>query len=429
MEPALGSRCHPRPAIIALSEGWRGWLTGPLGTVDAVQLVDVIILVLALGFAVGGYRQGFVTAVLSFVGLVGGAALGLQLAEPLSDPLDSADARFTVAVLVVVVTALLGQVGAVTVGSALRRRITNGPSRTVDSVLGALISVITVIGVAWMVATPLASSTYPSVAADIRKSEIIGAVDKRMPGPVRKLYTSLREAVDDSRFPEVFGRLSPTIVRDVPSPDPDLVDDPAVVRAAPSIVKVSGTAASCSKRIEGSGFVYAAERVMTNAHVVAGVEDPTVIVDGEQVDSTVVYFDADVDIAVLYAPDLDAAPLQFADTPADSGDDAIVAGYPESGPFYVGSARIRAKQDISGPNIYDDKTVDREIYSLRALVRPGNSGGPLLAPGGSVFGVVFAAAVDRDDTGFALTGRQVAPAATEGETAVDEVDTGECTEE
>lgn len=393
-----------------------------------MQLVDIIIVVLALGFAVGGYRQGFVTAVLSFVGLLGGAALGLQLSEPLSDPIDSADGRFTVAVLVVVVFALLGQVGAVTIGAALRRRMTHAPSRTVDSVLGAVISVITVIGVAWMVATPLASSTYSSVAADIRKSEIIGAVDKRMPGPVRELYASLRDAVGDSRFPEVFGRLAPTIVRDVPSPDPDLVDDPAVLRAAPSIVEVSGTAASCSKRIEGSGFVYADGRVMTNAHVVAGVDDPTVEVDGQQVSSTVVYFDADVDVAVLYAPDLDADPLRFADTPADSGDDAIVAGYPEGGPFYVGSARVRAKQDISGPNIYDDKTVDREIYSLRAVVRPGNSGGPLLAPDGTVLGVIFAAAVDRDDTGFALTNRQVSGAITEGQSAVDEVDTGECAE-
>ena len=192
------------------------------------------------------------------------------------------------------------------------------------------------------------------------------------------------------------------------------------------MLKITGVAESCARRIEGSGFVYARDRVMTNAHVVAGVDRPRVQVGSEQRAATVVLYDPRRDVAVLRVPGLGLRPLPFADRPAESGDDAIVVGYPEDGPFFVGPARVRDRLEIRGPDIYDDRTVTREVYAILGDVRSGNSGGPLLAPDGSVYGVIFAAAVDQQRTGFALTAAEVAGAARIGGTAATKVSTGDC---
>jgi len=193
-----------------------------------------------------------------------------------------------------------------------------------------------------------------------------------------------------------------------------------------SVVKVSGIAPSCSRQIDGSGFVYAPERVMTNAHVLAGVTDPVVHAEGEEYDATAVYVDEETDVAVLSVPGLPEVPLAFTKQPADSGDDSIIMGYPGGGPFYVGPARVRDRGDISGPDFRNSQTVVRDVYALYGIVRAGNSGGPLFATDGTVLGVVFASAIDDPNTGYALTAQEVADAARAGSTATAEVGTGAC---
>jgi S1-C subfamily serine protease len=143
-------------------------------------------------------------------------------------------------------------------------------------------------------------------------------------------------------------------------------------------------------------------------------------------EATVVYYDSDVDVAVLSVPDLDAAPLEFAGRAAASGDSAAVLGYPENGPYDVQAARVRDRQTLRSTDIYGDDAVERDTYSIFALVRPGNSGGPLVNPRGDVIGVIFAASVTDDRTGYALTVDQVAAAATAGRSSSGEVDTGGC---
>jgi S1-C subfamily serine protease len=199
-----------------------------------------------------------------------------------------------------------------------------------------------------------------------------------------------------------------------------------VQRARQQVLKITGEAPSCGRRIEGTGFVYAADRVMTNAHVVAGVRRPKVDVgQGRSLDARVVLFDSDRDIAVLAVPGLNRAPLKFGPR-AKSGSDAIVVGYPQDGPFTPVAARVAAVQKARGPDIYQSRTVTREIYALRARVLPGNSGGPLLATDGSVYGVVFAAAADDPKTGYALTAHEVASDAERGATATEQVSTRGC---
>jgi S1-C subfamily serine protease len=392
-----------------------------------VNLLDIGLSVATILFAIGGFRQGFVTATLSFFGFFGGAVIGAQLADPIAGRLSQDSSwRIAVAVAVVLALALLGQVLAVSLGNQLRSRLTWRPAQAVDAVLGAVVSAIAVLLVFWMVATPLASAPYPRVSSAVRDSQVIRGVDDVVPRQVRSLYSSLRDAVRSYDFPEVFGPLVPTRVRSVPRPDPKLLQSPAVGTAHPSVVKITGLAESCARRVEGSGFVYAPNRIITNAHVVAGIDQPSVQVDGDRREATVVLYDPDRDVAILYVPDLGLRPLPFASRPVDTDADAIVLGYPEDGGFFAGAARIRDRMDIRGPDIYNERTVTREVYSIYGDVRSGNSGGPLIAADGSVLGVIFAAAVDQQFTGFALTAAEVAADARTGANSTAEVSTGDC---
>ena len=392
-----------------------------------MSLVDVVLIVLALLFALSGFRQGLLVSATSIVGFLGGAVIGAQLSGPVADRIDGSNVTRVFAALVVVLAgALLGQIVAGAVGRALRSRVTWEPAKVVDSIAGAVVSAAAVLLVAWMVASPLASSPFPGVSSQVRQSALVQAVDRAVPESVRSVYNNLRDAIDRRGLPDVLDPLTPTQVRNVPAPDPALLNSPVVDKVKDSVVKVSGIAPSCSRQIDGSGFVYAPERVMTNAHVLAGVSDPVVHVGGEQYDAIPVYVDPEVDIAVLDVPGLPEDPLPFAQTAADTGADSIIMGFPGGGPFYVGAARVRSEGEISGPDFRNTQTVTRDVYALYGIVRAGNSGGPLFSTDGSVLGVVFASAIDDPNTGYALSALEVADAARAGSTAVAEVDTGPC---
>jgi S1-C subfamily serine protease len=160
--------------------------------------------------------------------------------------------------------------------------------------------------------------------------------------------------------------------------------------------------------------------------VLAGVSDPVVTAEGEQYDAVPVYVDEESDVAVLAVPGLPQVPLAFSPEPADSGDSAIIMGYPGGGGLFVGPARVRDRTDISGPDFRNDRTVVRHVYALYGEVRAGNSGGPLFDPEGQVLGVVFASAIDDPLTGYALTYEQVDEAAVAGQASSSPVATGAC---
>lgn len=390
------------------------------------DLLDIVLLVVALLFGISGYRQGFLVGALSFVGFLGGGILGAQVAPMLasSGPLSGLP-RSATGLVIVFLAASLGQVLASVIGAAVRRRVTWQPARIVDAVAGAAISVVALLLVSWLVGTAVASSPFTALASQVRRSQVLTEVDRAVPGGARGLFASFRRLVDERGFPQVFGDFVPTQVRPVEPPDTRVAGSRTVAVARNRVFKITGVAPSCSRRIEGSGFLYARERVMTNAHVVAGVRSPVVQVGGNRLKATVVLYDANRDIAVLAVPGLTGAPLAFAGR-ARTGDSAVVVGYPLDGPFRADAARIRGTQNAKGPNIYQSRTVVREIYALRARVRPGNSGGPLLDPRGAVYGVVFAAAADDAQTGYALTAREVASDATTGRTATAQVSTRAC---
>jgi S1-C subfamily serine protease len=232
--------------------------------------------------------------------------------------------------------------------------------------------------------------------------------------------------LDANGLPPVFNPFTNEPIASVPEPDPAVRNSVAVRRARGSIVRVIGTAQSCSRQIEGTGFVYASERVMTNAHVVAGTRDVAVEVDGDRLQGKVVVYDPERDLAVVYVPGLRAPIMPFVAKPAATGASAIVLGYPQDGPYNAQSARVRDVSRITGPDIYDAHDVTREIYTIRALVRSGNSGGPLIAPNGRVLGVIFAAAADDRHVGFALTAAEAESTAEAGTERTAPVRTGGC---
>jgi S1-C subfamily serine protease len=392
------------------------------------SVVDLVLIALIIMFGINGYRQGFLIGALSFCGFFGGALVGLQLAPWLVENFDSGFARVVISLSLVFGLALLGQTAAAWAGGRIRGAITSPRGRRVDDVGGVFVSVISLLLVAWMVAGPLASSQLPTLSRSVRNSAIIGAVDTVMPDQARILYNRLRDTIAGGDFPNVFGDLTPTLAREVPAPDPALVNSPVVANVKGSVVKIKGNAPTCRRHIEGSGFVYAPQRIMTNAHVVAGTRgNVTVEAGGQTRNGRVVLYDPSRDLAVVYVPGLQATPLEWAPNLGETGDDAIVVGYPLDGDFTPVSARIRDVSKVKGPDIYEDNTVIREVYTIRSRVVSGNSGGPLLDSTGHLLGVIFAAALDDAETGFALTQNEARGTANAGASLTEGVDTGACT--
>jgi S1-C subfamily serine protease len=253
------------------------------------------------------------------------------------------------------------------------------------------------------------------------------ALDSIVPPQVRNAFGSLRDLVSSTAVPRVFSGFAQITGPDVAEPDA-AVDSLPIAAARDSILRVSGSTPQCRASVTGSGFAFGPNRVLTNAHVVAGVPSPIVQVrlGDEGLPATVVYFDSQTDVAVLDVPGLDARPLQFSADPAQSGDSAVIAGFPEGGPFRAEPARVRTVVTARGDDIYGNAGVDREVYVVRGTVLPGNSGGPLLDLDGRVLGMVFGSDEQLASVGYALTAAQLEPAVQASADRTEAVDTGTC---
>ena len=392
------------------------------------DVLDLILIALAAAFAVAGYRQGFIVGILSFAGFLGGAAIGATFAPKLARSLvQGTTQQALVAIVTVFVAAMIGQLLASAVGAAVRSRVNWRPATLIDSVAGAAVSVLSVLLIAWLIGSAVVNAPFAMVTSQVNRSAVLRAVDGVMPSAARTMFSDFRSLLASGPYVQVFGALGAEPALTVAAPDPAVLKAAGLVSARDSIVKVIGVAPSCSRRIEGSGFVISPQHILTNAHVVAGVTQGQTVITrlGRHLPATVVLFDPERDLAVLYVPGLRAAPLGFAG-PAPLGASAIVAGYPLDENFTVVPARVGDDQLAQAPDIYQAREVTRQIYSIRADVRAGNSGGPLLNPNGTVNGVVFAAAVGVKDTGYALTASEVRSDASRGATATSATSTQAC---
>jgi S1-C subfamily serine protease len=390
-----------------------------------VDVLDLLLMLVILVYAASGYRRGLVAGCVSLAGFVGGAVIGVWVLPWMMDLVTAGTTAATVtAVLTVLVPAVVGHELAGRLALKLRRELDRGPLRVADGIGGAAANTVAVLLVAWVAASVLGASSSTVVTQSIRSSALLGAVQNAMPETTPTWFSRATSALTEAGFPQVFNPFENEPTAGVAKPSGDSVTASATNAAKLSTVKVEGVSGNQGR--EGSGFVYTSEHVMTNAHVVAGIDRPTVRVGGvgRSYEARVVLFDAQKDVAVLYVPGLRAPVLGFDDS-ASRGDSAVVAGYPQDGGLDLQAATVASRIDATGQNIYNTDTVTREIYSIRSTVRPGNSGGPLLTTDGKVYGVVFARSTSDDETGYVLTADEVAGDAQRAANATAPVDTGD----
>jgi S1-C subfamily serine protease len=328
------------------------------------------------------------------------------------------------ALFIVILSASIGQALLQYVGSRLRARIRWQPIRAVDAIGGAALSAVAVLLVSWALGVAISGSRIGAITPIVRESSVLAEVDEVLPDQASDVLGAFNNVVGTTFFPRYLEPFAPERIVEVGPGPQRLLTDPDVVDAQPSVLKVRGSN-NCGSGVEGSGFLYSPGRLMTNAHVVAGVDNPEVEIDGSSVPATVVVYNPEIDVAVLALDDGDLPHLVF-EREAEPSDGVAVLGYPQDGPYDVQTGRIRSQQRLRSPDIYGEGTVLRDVYSLRALIRQGNSGGPIVNSAGDVVGLIFAASVTDKDTGYALTAEQVAESAARGVTTSAEVDTGNC---
>ena len=349
-----------------------------------VTTLDWLIVAFAGILALFGFRQGFIVGVLSFAGFALGAFLGTRLG-PLLLPQGSASPyapAFGLAGALLAGAALAS--GFEGFGFKLRRMIAIPGVGMLDGVLGALLGVALGLAIVWIAAAVAAQAPGETqLRADIERSVILRELNEVLPpsGPVLNALARL------DPLPSITGP-SPG----VGAPESRIAAAPAIRRASHSVVRVVGTA--CGLAVEGSGWVAAPETVVTNAHVVAGEQNTSVGVDGQSpsLAAQAIAFDPTDDIAVLSVEELGLPSLRLRSEPA-SGEGGAILGYPENGPFDVEPGRIGRTQTVTTQDAYGQGPVSRLLTPLRGLVRPGNSGGPLVDPAGEVLTTVFAATV------------------------------------
>jgi S1-C subfamily serine protease len=375
-----------------------------------VNVLDVVLLIAVAAFAVSGYQRGLVAGLITLAGFVGGAALGVWLLPFIVDSMEPESLGSTlVALLVVLLPAAAGQAAAWPLAARLRSQLTQAPVRSADGVGGALLNGVAVLLVAWIAASSLAPTPSPGLNRAIQDSTVLGGVQDRMPAQAPTWFSRASDALNDAGFPQVYNPFENVPTAEVPAPSGDSVTQAAVAAARDSTVKVS--AVSGLSGMSGSGFVFADDQVLTNAHVVDGADAVSVRIGGvgQQYEAEVVLLDAGTDVAVLDAPGLDASALSLtgADDDAGRGDPAVVAGYPMGGGLDLQAATVAERTEARGQDIHGDSVVTRDIFTIRSTVRPGNSGGPLLTTDGQVAGMVFARSVSDSDTGYVLTADQI----------------------
>ncbi len=391
-------------------------------------LIDLLLGLILIWYARIGYQRGLAIGVLSLFGFVLGAYLAVRFVPDLLNGRVTGMTRSIVLIVAVVGGAGLGQFLGSLTGSRLAALVRQAGLGRADRVLGALASLVATALMMWFVADAARGSAPPGLARSMASSAVLRTIDGLVPTPLDTAAATFRNRIIGSATPRVFEDLIPEPLQHVAAPDISSLDASAQATLRRTTVKITGDAASCGRAQEGSGAVIAKERVITNAHVVAGVRRPEVTLAGgsRTYQASVVLFDPVMDVAVLRVPGLTVAPLSFGED-LERGDAAAVAGFPENGPYSVQPARVRSQLSARGQDIYGSAGAVRSVYSLYVSVRQGNSGGPVVNAAGQFVGLVFARSLDDSQTGYALTLSEIKGKISSGSTATERVSTGACT--
>ena len=367
-----------------------------------MSFLDIALLVAIALAVVGGYRLGFITRVVSWIGLAGGLALAVWLLPKFLDQLGQANSGLVLVLSIglLLIGATLGQALGFVVGGRLTPRRRDGAFGAIDRGLGALAGLAGVVIILWLV-IPVFVSSPGWLSAQTSNSWIARTVDNSLP-PAPDAMQALRTVIGDGTFPDVFDALRPTPDLGTPPPSTGLSVETAAL-VARSVVKVEGPA--CNKMQDGSGFVVADGLIATNAHVVAGERSTTIIRDdGRRFDGTVVAFDPARDIAILKVSGFDRPALPLARGNASSEDETTggVFGHPGGEPLRIAPFKVARSINATGRDIYGTNRTERKVLELAASLRPGDSGSALVTPQGVAVGIAFAIARDVENVAYAL---------------------------
>ncbi|RJT83491.1 serine protease [Arthrobacter cheniae] len=386
-------------------------------------LLDLVLLVVLLGYLVTGIRNGFLVTLGGIAGFVAGAVAAFFAIPLVSGWVPDNPWRLIAVIATVVVLIILGQAVGSALGASIRRWSDFPPLRIIDRILGGVVNVVVAALVLSMLAFSVGTLGVPFLSQQLAASQVIRGIDTVTPGPVRTWMAELRTIAVDDGIPTILATVGPVAPAEVPDAS---VDTPELAAAAASVVRITGTAFQCGQNQTGSGFVVAPGRVVTNAHVVAGVDEPVVEVPGGgALPGRVVQLDTDRDIAVIAVDGLQAAPLPLGEE-LDTGATAAFAGYPAGGPYRIQPASVQSLSPVLVKNIYGADPQPLEVYSLAADVQQGNSGGPLLDLQGRVAGVVFAKSTANAPVGYALSLAELRPIAESAPGLDDAVSAGQC---
>lgn len=390
-----------------------------------LTVLDIILLLALVFYLVSGLRNGLAVTLGGIVGFVAGAAAAFFAIPLVSGWVPDEGWRLAAVIATAVVLVLVGHAAGAALGAGVRRWFNFAPLRALDRILGGALNVLVAALVMSMLAFSIGTLGMPFLSQQIASSRVLTAIESVTPTPVKTWAAQIRSFTLAEGLPRIFDGAAPQAA-EIPA---EGISSEALTAASGSVLKITGTAFQCGQNQTGSGFVIAEDRVVTNAHVVAGVSEPVVQVPGGGVrPGKVVYFDPARDLAVIAVENLGADPLRLGEE-LPTGTTAAFAGYPAGGPFRLQPAMVQNLGDVSVRSIYGTSPEILEVYTLAANVQQGNSGGPLLDIDGRVAGVIFAKTTTDQPIGYALSLAELGPIAEAAPDYVSPVSPGECISE
>jgi len=385
-------------------------------------VLDLLLIVLLIGGLINGYRSGLVRSLSSIIGAIAGGVAAFFVLPLVGTWVPAPEWRTPAALGAAIILVAIGFSLGTAFGNSAGRLAHRSRLGIIDRLLGASFTAVGSALIASMVAFSVGALGVPYLSPAIASSSVIGGIDDLTPDPVKTLLVQLRSVAVQEGLPRIVEAFS--------GPRPEAADadlsNPALAVAAQSVLRITGTAYSCGQSQSGTGFVVAPERVITNAHVVAGVTEPVVeSPSGGALAGTIVYFDSVNDLAVIAVPGLAADPLKLSEN-LEAGSGAVALGYPFGGPFVSDPARVLSLGTLSVADIYGQDPSEREVYTLASDVQQGESGGPLLSESGQVAGLVFAKSADIENVGYALALDEVRPVVDAASGLSDSVSSGTC---
>ena len=391
-------------------------------------ILDALLILLMLAYFSYGWIVGFVRSIFGLAGIALGGIAAFFAIPLVGTWVPWPEWRLSFILIAVFLLVVAGQTLGSFIGRSLGRRVEETKLGALDRLAGAAVNAVVAALIASMVAFSIGSLGVPLLSQAIAGSTVLRTIDDLTPPPVTDALAQLRSIVIQEGIPRIVSAAGGTAIEPTAPPNiPDVdTSSASLEKSARSVVKVIGTAYRCGQNQTGSGFVIAANRVVTNAHVVAGVSEPVVEVPGLGAKpGTVVYFDPMNDLAVIAVPGLGAEPIPVRST-LPKGSSAVMDGYPLGGPFRSSAAQVTQVTTVRVNDIYGSNPHLMEVYQLAANVQHGNSGGPLLSTNGSIAGVIFAKAANVDNVGYAHTMKELQPVADKAAGLSAPVSSGTC---